>query len=188
MSGKGRHVKGILFGEYVRMLRAHRDVDWAAHLDENATPFLACQIDASSWYPMDVFEQMGLAILAEVAGNDLDQVRAWGHRSIDDMLREHPDIVSDGDPRESLMRFQILRQSLFDYPAVEVVSIFDREARFDINYGMSLKAEEAACHQTLGFLECLLGMSGAKDIEAEIRFKSWDGDPKTTIVARWRSP
>jgi hypothetical protein len=67
-----RHrVKGILFVDYVRMLRAHKGVDWAERLPAEDLPYLHRSIHPGSWYPMDTFERMGNQILQLVARGDL---------------------------------------------------------------------------------------------------------------------
>ncbi|HYM62040.1 MAG TPA: hypothetical protein VEZ11_14255 [Thermoanaerobaculia bacterium] len=183
-----RHVKGILFLEYVRLLRANKGAPLAGHLLPDDFEFLNQRIDASRWYPMDVFERMGLAILAEIAGNDLELVRFWGRQSIDALALAQPDLFASADPRETFMRFQVLRQSLFDYPAVQIIAIHDRAARLQISYGMSPKAEEAAAYQSMGFLERLLEISKAREPEVRLGSRSWAGDETTVILVRWQEP
>ena len=179
-------VKGTLFVDYVRMLRAKKkDVDWARYLTPNDLAYLDKRIISDEWYPMTTFERMGLAILAEVAEGDLFLVKEWGRMSIDWLCSVHPNLVSPGDPRESLMRFQVLRQSFFDYPALVMREITDGEARLVISYGMSHRAEEAASNQTLGFFERLLEVSGAKNVKIGFTSTSWDGGPNTLLEMQW---
>lgn len=183
-----KHVKGILFVDYVRMLRAHKDTLLEAYLQAGDLDYLNQRIDPAGWYPMDVYERMGLAILAEIAGNDLELVRSWGRRTIDELAVAQPELFASADARETFMRFQVLRQSLFDYPAVRFTAIHDGEARLEVSYGMSPKAEEAAAHLSMGFLERLLEISKAGDPEVRLRTRSWKGDDKTVIHVRWQRP
>ena len=180
-----RGVKGTLFVDYVRMLRAKKDVDWSAYLAPQDMLYLEERISPDDWYPMATFERMGIAILEEVAYKSLELVEQWGRFSIDRLCQIHPNLVAVGDPRESLMRFQVLRQSFFDYPALVMQEITDGEALLAIAYGMGPRAEEAASHQTLGFFERLLEVSGAKDIKVAFTSKSWEGAPKTVLSMQW---
>jgi hypothetical protein len=50
---------------------------------------------------------------------------------------------------------------------------------------MGMPAEEAAAMQTVGFIERLLELAGARNIEARLRQRSWIGDPRTLLVLRW---
>lgn len=182
-----KHVKGSLFVDYVRMLRAHKGTPLESYLQTGDLEYLSQRIDPAAWYPMDVYERMGRAIFAEIAGHDLELARNWGRKTIDELARAQPELFAV-NARETFMRFQVLRQSLFDFPAAQFSAIHDGEARLEISYGMSPQAEEAATHQSMGFLERLLELSGARNPEVRLRSRSWDGDDKTVILVRWQQP
>ena len=76
-------MRGSLFVDYVRMLRSRKDVNWSNSLAPEDVAFLSERIAADQWYPMESFERMGLAILAEIAGGDITAVKEWGRSSID---------------------------------------------------------------------------------------------------------
>jgi hypothetical protein len=86
---------------------------------------------------------------------------------------------------ESLMRFHVLRRSFFDFGAIYIDSISTDNARMEINYGMRKIAEEAASYQALGFLERLLELAGAKNIQHSFTKKLWEGDPYTILELGW---
>jgi hypothetical protein len=180
-----RHVKGTLFVDYVRMLRGRSDIDWSRRLKPVDLGYLVQRIDRAAWYPMETFERMGLAILADIAQGDFDTVRSFGRASIDWLSQTHEDLVAPGDPRDTMMRFQVLRQSFFDYRALEIGSISDGEASIVVAYGMGPRAEEAASWQTLGFFERLLELAGATHVNAWFASQAWTGDLVTTLELRW---
>jgi hypothetical protein len=60
-----KHVKGTLFA--ATSACAHKQTAWDAYLTLSDLFFLTERIDAAAWYPMDFFERLGLAILAEIA-------------------------------------------------------------------------------------------------------------------------
>ncbi len=188
MSAIGRRVKGSLFVDYVRMLRSRRDVDWSKYLNAEDHGYLVQRVEPETWYPMETFERMGIAIFDEVARGDLEVVRMFGRVSIDWLCRSHENLVAHGDPRDSLMRFQVLRQTLFDYPAISIATITDADASIHIRYGMSAKAEEAASWQTLGFFERLLEVAGATKVKAWFGARSWNGDAVTAVSLAWQQP
>jgi hypothetical protein len=169
------------------MIRAYKAGSWASHLAPRDLDYLVQRIEAGTWYPMDTFERMGLAILAEIRP-DMETVRAWGRAQVDWMCSSQPNLVVAGDTMDTLMRFRVLRASFFDYPALEVTDMHDGEASLVISYGMSARAEEAASWQTVGFFERLLELAGATDVAASFVSKSWDGDLVTTARLLWRSP
>lgn len=181
-------VKGILFLDYVRMLKAHKGVEWSTFLSPTDLPYLDQQIDKTAWYPMETFERMGNAILRFVAGNQLLPVQLWGRYSAAQLRAAHPMLLAPNDPVESLNRFRVMRQTFFDFEALELVMIHEGEAQLAISYYMGMPAEEAAAVQTMGFFEGLLELAGAKDIRADLKSKSWDGGARTLLVLRWVDP
>ena len=181
-----RHVRGFLFVDYVRIIRAHGEVAWSEHLPAGDLPWLERRIELQEWYPMATYERMGLAILDQVAEGDFDLIHRWGRDTVDLMQKVEPYLIAEGDPRETFSRFDVLRQMLFDFPAVESKGVRDGKAVLEINFGMSQRAEEAACHQSIGFLERLLELSGADEINVKPLSYSWEEGGVTVIEVRWR--
>jgi len=179
-------VKGGLFVDYVRMLKKKKGVDWSKYLLPRDLLFLEQQILPSEWYPYETFERMGVAVLQEVAAGNLEAVLAFGQVSLDEMARAFSNLVCKGDPRESLMRFEVLRNSFFNFNAVTIETISAYYAKLRIEYSMSRIAEEAASHQAAGFFIQLLRLSGAKEIEYRFASKSWAGDPTTILELKWK--
>jgi hypothetical protein len=185
---QARKVKGSLFVDYVRMLRAHKGVDWSPYLGAEDLKYLSARIDPRLWYPMEAFERMGVAILREVARHDLRLVEHFGRISLDALCKQHDNLVAPGDPNESLLRFRVLRQSFFDFPALEIADVFEHQAAALVSYGMGSEAEEAATHQTMGFLERLLERAGGAPVRTSLSARSWRGDAKTRIQLAWTPP
>src|SRR5262249_44387790 len=146
------------------------------------------RIDPDRWYPMETFERLGNAILRVIARSDLDAVRMWGRFSVDQLRAAQPRLVAPSDPVETLTRFRILRSTYFDFDALQVPLLHQDEAEVIISYYMGMPAEEAASYQTLGFFERLLEISGASDVAARFRERSWAGDPRTLLELIWTHP
>ncbi len=170
------------------MLRAYKGVDWSPYLLQSDLPWLSQRIEPDRWYPMETFERMGVAILREIARDDLKLVQHFGRVSLNALVRQHDNLVAHGDPHESLLRFRVLRQSFFDFPALEIEDVFEHEAVAIVHYGMGRLAEEAATHQTMGFFERLLELSGGAPVRVWLSARSWAGDPKTRIQLAWHRP
>ncbi len=134
---------------------------------------------------MDTFERMGIGIVRELARGQLAAVRLWGSIQFDSVHAMQPTILAPGDPRESMMRFNALRRALFDYDALKITEVLDDAATVAIRYGMSEEAEEAACHQTLGFFERLVEAAGGRDVKGRFASTSWHEAPRTTIDLHW---
>ncbi len=183
-----QRVRGILFVDYVRMVRSKKDVDWAKHLTEDDRNVLAGRIDPDGWYPMATFERLGLAIMNEITRGQLDGVRMWGRFQVEAVRAHYTHLVAEGDPRETLMRFDVLAGSFFDSGALRVLSVDDDSGSVGIRFGMCAAAEESACHQTLGFFERLVELAGGKAVDARFTARTWEGDENTRIALHWDSP
>lgn len=180
-----RNVKGVLFADYVRMIRSHKDIDWASQLPREDMFYLRSQIEPLDWYPMETFERLGNAILKEIAADDLEAVRTWGSMSVDQLAAATPALVAEGDPVETMMRFRVQRATYFDFEALELPTLTEDHAHVVIHYFMGRVAEEAASTQTKGFFERLLERAGATDISARFLERSWTGDARTLLALSW---
>jgi hypothetical protein len=180
-----RNVKGVLFADYIRMIRSHKDFDWTSELDPADLPFLDARIDPAAWYPMETFERLGNAILKNIARGQLDAVRMWGRFSADQLRAQNPQLVAPGNPVETLMRFRVLRATFFDFEAITIVMLVEGEAHVVIGYHMGNPAEEAASLQTMGFFERQLELAAATDVSARFLERSWAGDPRTLLELCW---
>ena len=180
-----RNVRGILFADYIRMLRRHKEVHWPDYLGPTELAFLTQKIDENAWYSMDSFERLGNAILEGIVAGKLDAVRMWGVLSVTRLRKQHPELVAEGDPVESLMRFRVLRNTFFDFDAFQMSMVSPGQCRIVIHYHMGAKAEEAASYQAMGFFEGVLGAAGARSITSTLLEKSWQGDDNTLLDLKW---
>ena len=110
-----------------------------------------------------------------------------GRFSANEILQAHPDLLAKGDPQETLMRLKVLRATLFDFPAFDLPMLTHGAAKVSVDYQMGPVAEEAACHQTMGFCEGLLSLSGAENVRGTLEERAWEGAPTTIILLEWIS-
>jgi hypothetical protein len=183
-----RNVKGVLFADYVRMIRSQKGVDWAAHLPPEDLAYLGARVRSDEWYPMATFERMGNAILRTIARSNLEAVRMWGRLSVDQLAAAQPALIAARDPVETLVRFRVLRASYFDFEALEIPMLVEDQAHVEIRYHMGKTAEEAASYQTMGFFERLLEAAGATAITSLFLERSWAGDARTRLELNWVPP
>lgn len=167
------------------MVRSSKHVDWSRHLTAEDLACIGDTIDTTRWYPMETFERLGLGILAEVALGQLDGVRMWGRFQVRTAIREYPDLVVAGDAYQSMMRFRVFSRSFFDYDAIDVTAVEEGSASVSIGYRMSPRAEETACHQTMGFFEGLVEQAGGRDVAARFTARGWEGAPRTVVEIAW---
>jgi hypothetical protein len=167
------------------MIRSRKDVDWSKVLAPEDLRYLNERIVAENWYPMATFERFGLAILERLGGVTDHTVRLWGRLSAAQFAAREPRLVAAGNPIESLMRLRVMRNSMFDFPAFDIPHLSVGHAEVTIMYYMSAPAEEAACHQTAGFCEEVVSMTGAASVDGKFERRSWQGDEVTSFVLRW---
>jgi hypothetical protein len=170
------------------MIRRRKDVAWMHSLRVEDLALVQQRIELDAWYPMSSFERLGLSILANFEGAGLDAVRLWGHVSAQQFARDHQTLVAPGDPVETLMRLKVQRATLFDFPAFDIPTLTEGHAVVTVTYHMSPTAEEAACHQTLGFCEGVLSLAGARSVRGSFGELSWLGASSTALVLDWLSP
>jgi hypothetical protein len=182
------NVRGVLFLDYVRMLRSQKAIDWTAHLPPEDVGYLSSKIEPEAWYPMASFERLGNEILRHVARGELFPVQLWGRYSAEQLKAAHPLLLEPNNPIETVNRFRVLRATFFDFTALEVPMLHDDEAQIVIGYHMGMPAEEAAAYQTMGFFEGLLELAGASDVHARFAERSWAGDPRTLLELHWKMP
>jgi hypothetical protein len=181
------NVKGVLFADYVRMLRAQRHVDWSLRLPPEDLSFLVTRIEPDGWYPMATFERLGLAILDYIAGGEVELVHTFGQSQVDGLVGRYPTLLAEGDPRESVMRFHVLRQTFFSFPALEVRSVSDAEALLHIDYRMGPRAEHAAAVQAQGFFERLVELAGGREVRGTFERKGWEaGGGPSHLALEWQ--
>jgi hypothetical protein len=180
-----RRVKGVLFADYVRMIRTRKDVDWATELRPEDMPYLRERVEPRAWYPMASFERMGNAILKYIANGDMQAVRMFGRFTVEPLRSQYLQLVVDGDPAETMQRFRVLRSTFFDFEALELPMLLDDHAHVVIRYHMGQPAEEAASYQTMGFFERLIELAGGTDVAARFLERSWDGHARTTLELTW---
>lgn len=185
MSVVDRCVRGVLFVDYVRMIR--RQVpSWSSVLTPADAAIIGGRVDVNAWYPMADFERLGLAILDHVVRGETDSIRLWGRQQVQAILAYLPDLRMANDPRESVMRFQNFLSSLFDFPAVTLESVDDVEYVLSVGYGMGARAEEAATWQTVGFFEELVSAAGGREASGRLLSRGWvPGAAGTSFTVEW---
>jgi hypothetical protein len=170
------------------MLRAHKNEHYRAELAPEDLVLFDDKIDPDAWYPMASFERLGNAILKHVTRGELLPVQMWGRYSVQQLRGAYPMLVAEHDPVETLSRFRVLRSTFFDFEALEVPMLHDDNAQIVIRFHMGMPAEEAAANQSMGFFEGLVQQSGAENVHAQFRERSWDGAPRTLVELTWRGP
>ncbi len=178
-------MRGSFFADYVRTLRRNRDANWKRFLKPDDAELVAGQIAPGGWYPMDVFERLGTAILYSVADFSFTVPYAWGRVSAGQITSIHEGLIEPGDPGGAFLRLHGLRGVFFNFDPVIVTSCTDDEARIEIDYQMRDIPEAAACYQAQGFYEGIVGLCGCRVTASKIIKRRWEGHDNTVITISW---
>ncbi len=182
----GYNVKGVLFQDYVRMIRKYKDVDWGAHLKPVDFEILDQIVLSSRWYPRESYIRLGLAVFKELGKEDLEAARAWGRNSVDQILKTYKDLIEENDPEKTLEKLMALRRRLIDFDMVEVQKLEEGRFRISLDIAFIGEGQEPYAHQLAGIFERVLEMAGAEEVVSEIAAKSWEADPLTVIELSWK--
>ena len=179
-------MRGAIFVDYVRLIRQWKGVDWARVLRLEDFALVQQRIDLAAWYPMANFERLGLAIFSQPRTPGLRGARRLGAIEALAFAKKQPQLLAHGDAVETLMRLRVLRSTLFDFEAFDLASLGEGQAVVELAYHMSPRAEEAACHQTIGFCEAVLDAAGAQKINIGFTECRWAGAERTTATLAWQ--
>lgn len=180
-----RQVSGALFADYVRTVRRHRDADWSAFLSAEDLSLVNDRVSPGGWYPMELFERIGLAILNCVGDWSFTVPYAWGRVSADQIGELYDGLIVADNPSATMLRLHGLRAMFFNFDAVVVRSCVDGEAIIDIDYGMRDVPEAAACYQAMGFYERLVELSGRRVSTSKFLARRWEGKSASSLAVTW---
>jgi CheY-like chemotaxis protein len=179
-------VKGVLFRDYVRMIRKHKDVDWDKYLRPEEKELLSQLILPAQWYPMESYQRMGAAIYREIAHGDPSTARAWGRAGMEELASLYTNnLIKKGNPRETLENFKAINRRFFDFDSFDVDPVGPRSVYIIIDPDFGPYEVEGYSNQMLGSFERLFELAGVVGIKAEFRNRAWDGPGKTVIEITW---
>jgi len=180
-----KQVKGTLFIDYVRMIRKLKDVDWTRYLTPEDMKIIGEMILPSQWHPLETYQNMGVAVFHEIAKGEVDVVSSWGRASMDELVKVYKTMANQGQPIDSMKKFQALRSRFFNFEILQITDHKDNHVSITVDIAFERIAETAYAYQMLGSFERLLELSGANTIKHEFANKAWEGDPNTVIELSW---
>jgi len=180
-----KKVKGTIFSEYVRMIKANRELDWDEYLTDEEWKLVNEMILPSSWYPLESYKRMGLAVFKLMAKGDVKAAWNWGRLSVEGLTKVYKNLVSEGDPYEAVRRFTIIQGNLANFDIVELKKQEDRVLHVVFNVSFGGEADKAYAYHLGGMLERLAELNSSDPVKVDIIEKCWEGAPKTLFEIRW---
>ena len=179
-------VKGTMIVDYVRLIRAHKDIDWDKWLADEDWEIINSNLMASSWYPYLLFSRMGWAAYQEIAGGDPEMIRAFGRFNMQNLLKVYKNLLTPNDPVASVTKVARTWGNFFQGDGVES-TIMDHGPQW-ITYKMKAPDKEndpdkivAFAHQLSGQLIELVASANGQNPTAEV---SSEGHSQY-ITVRW---
>jgi hypothetical protein len=181
----GRFVKGNVVLAYVKMIKANPGLPWSDHLLPADLALIEQMILPASWYPIEFFQRIGLAVFNLIAkGNDA-LLRAYGASLADQLDQDHPGMVTLGKPRSTLERYIQIQLRFYSFDAFEI----EIKAPNRILVHIYSQADEVGIPvyvvQISGTVGKLIELSGTAPVIINTTDSTPEGQVKSTIDITW---
>lgn len=181
-----KKVKGTVFSEYVRMIKNNRSLDWDKYLTEDDWKLVNEMILPSTWYPVESYARMGLAVFKLLAGGDVNAAWNWGRLSLDGLTKVYKNLISD-DPYESMRKFAMIQRSLANFALIEVEKEGENTLHIVLQVNFGEEEDMAYAYQMGGMLERTAELSAPGKATVTIIKKTWEGDAQTVFEMKWQT-
>ncbi len=148
-------VKGTMIIDYVRLVRAHKDIDWDKWLDPGDWEVINNEVMYSAWYPYALFRRLGWASYQEIAGGDPEMIRAFGRFNMQSLLKVYHNLLIPNDPAASVAQIARTWGNFFQGEGVES-KIVDRGSHW-VTYQMQAPDKESEPEKIVAFAHQLSG-------------------------------
>jgi len=180
-------VKGTMLVDYVRIIRSRPDIRWEKHLTAEDMSRLEQRIFPMGWYPFDFFMRAGLAILHEVAHDDLNLVRQFGKITMRNLIENTLTMLKDRkDVFDAFRRLNAIGNRFFNFAVPRYEKEGEKSLRVTLLDAPDLEGLEAFCYQIIGNYEYMIEIYGGKNVELAWDKKTWEGDEHTSFLLSWK--
>ena len=180
-----RCVKGNVIADYIKMIRANPELPWAEHLLPEDLVVVQQMVVPLSWYPIQQFQRLGLAVFKLVTKENNALVRAYGASVADRMNAENPGMVAKGRPQVTLSRYIEIQKRLYSFKAQETVEIGPGRLLFLIHSNPEEVGIPVYIEQISGTVERLIALSGGRNIQLKLLEAVWKGAAHNRIEVQW---
>jgi hypothetical protein len=179
-------VKGTMFVDQVKMIRANKNLDWSKHLGPADWEIINKRILPSEWYPLDIYVKCAMAVFHVLGQENLDLVRFRGRMRGKELFETvYKGLIVPNDPVASLSKFVVAYAQLFNFSSLKLEPAGSNHARLYHDNKHTMHANRPYCSQLMGHLDVLVEIAGGKNVKIELTAKQWEGAPVTTFDIRW---
>jgi hypothetical protein len=185
---EGRFVKGSVLVDYIKLMRASPQLPWADHLAPADLEQLQQMILPASWYPVELFQRLGLAVFKLVSKESFEVVHSFGRFLAEQMNANNPGLVVKGRPRDTLNKYQVIQDRLLSYKALEIKEQGPGRLIFQAYFLPQDEAIEIYMEVTAATLGRLIEFSGGRNVRARLLEGMWQGGNSNTMEVTWEEP
>jgi hypothetical protein len=183
---KEKMVKGTMLVDYVRLIRAQKETAWEKYLTKEDLEIVKGRIFPAGWYPYKTFQRCGLAVLREIANNDLGIVRQWGRVTMKNLIEKtYPQIKRCNNIFDAFQSLQAIRNRFFNFVAPFYEKAGPKSVRIILEGAPNEEGVKPFCYQVVGNYDYLIEEYGGKNVQVVWEKKTWEGDDSTSFVLTW---
>lgn len=179
-------VKGLMLLDYVKLIRARKDIKWEELLSPDDLKIINARILPMGWYPFETYRNVGKAVLNEVAKGDMKIVKLFGRSYMQNVVENIYAFLSNRkDVFEAFKGLQDIGSRFFNFAHPKFDKIGDRSLRVSIVGAPNDELVEALSNQLMGAYEFLVEKYGGKNVKTSIEKRQWKGDDITSFLIDW---
>lgn len=179
-------VKGTMLVDYVKIIRSRKDIPWEKYLTREDMDIVRQRIFPMGWYPFDFFRRAGLAILHEVANDDMEVVRQFGKITMKNLTEKTLTMLKDcNNVFDSFKRLNTIGDRFFNFATPRYEKEGEKSLRVTLMNVPDVEGVEAFCYQIIGNYEYMIEFYGGKNVKLDWDKKTWEGDKNTSFILSW---
>ena len=182
---EGHFVKGSVLVDYVKLMRASPQLPWADHLSPEELKQLQEMILPASWYPVELFQRLGLAVFRLISKESYEVVHGYGRFLAEQMNAQNPGLVVKGRPKDTLNKYQVIQDRLISYKAIEIKEQGPGRLIFQANFLPQDEAIQLYMEVTAATMARLIEFSGGRNVRARLLEGMWQGANSNAMEVTW---
>jgi len=183
-----RKVKGSIILDLVKVFHQAKHLPWNRYLTAQDLELVQGTVLPSTWYPLDTYQHLGLAVYELLGQGKPENARTWGRESLGRLIRGvYKNALLKGDPLEAIKGFIALRKTLIDFGEFALNPIGPGQVEFIIYEVHEIPGLELFSHMFAGNMERLVAENGGKDVAVEFADGNRNNRPVRIFQIRWQT-
>jgi len=185
---EGRFVKGSVLVDYLKLMRSSPHLPWSDHLSPEELKQLGEMILPASWYSVDLFQRLGLAVFKLISKENYEVVRGYGRFLAEQMHAQNPGLVVKGRPLDTLNKYQVIQDRLFSFKVLEIKPQGPGRLSFLAHFLPEDVAIRLYMEVTAATIGRLIEFAEGRNLRARILEGMWQGANRNIMEVTWEEP